>query len=412
MKTGYSTMRCGLIGGRLKHSFSPMIHSHLSDYSYELVELEEHQVGDFVRNGGFDAFNVTVPYKKTVIPFLDVVSAEANAIGAVNTVVRRDGRLYGYNTDYFGFSHMLDQSGISVRGKKTLVLGNGGACATVCAVLRDRGVGQLTVISRKDNTPENLALYKNTQIIVNTTPVGMYPKNGDTPVDLSLFPLCEGVLDVIYNPSKTKLLLDAESKGIPSINGLSMLVAQAVRAFELFVGDTAEDGLCEKITQLVDNTTKNIILIGMPGCGKSTVGKLIANKLNRQFHDADNVFTKTYGITPAEVIQAEGKEVFRQMEHKVTEELGKLSGRVIACGGGVVTREYNYNALRQNGTIVFLNRKLENLTVKGRPISAAKGVEALYEERKDAYIHFSHLQIDSTEIPEKTAELIIERLGL
>lgn len=405
-------MRCGLIGRKLGHSFSPMIHAQLADYSYELVELEEYQIGDFINTDGFDAFNVTVPYKKTVIPFLDVISPEAEAIGAVNTVVRKNGKLYGYNTDYFGFSHMLHISGISVEGKKALVFGNGGASATVCAVLRDRGAGQLTVISRQDNTPENLTHYKDTQIIVNTTPVGMFPKNGEAPVDLSFFPLCEGVLDVIYNPSKTKLLLDAEARGIPAVNGLPMLVAQAIKAFELFVGDTAEQGVCEKITKKIENSTKNIILIGMPGCGKSTVGKLIAKKLCRHFHDADDVFTATYEVTPAEVIETKGEEAFRKMEHRIAEELGKLSGRVIACGGGVVTREYNYNALRQNGTVVFLNRKLENLTVKGRPLSASRGIETLYNERKDAYVRFSHLQIDSTEIPEKTADLIIKRLGM
>lgn len=405
-------MKCGLIGEKLGHSFSPQIHARLSDYSYELVELEEKEVGNFVRNGGLDAFNVTIPYKKTVIPFLDVISPEAKAIGAVNTVVRRGGMLYGYNTDYFGFCHMLDVSGIEVEGKKAMVFGTGGASATVCAVLRDRGVSELVIISIENNTPETLAQHVDTQIIVNATPVGMYPKNGNTPVDLSVFPACEGVLDVIYNPSKTRLLLDAEARGIPNVNGLPMLVAQAAKAFEFFTDDTYEDGICERITKNIENSTKNIILIGMPGCGKSTVGKLIAKKLDRPFHDADNVFTAIYETTPSEVIQTEGEEVFRQMEHKIAEELGKLSGRVIACGGGVVTREYNYNALRQNGTVVFINRKLENLTVKGRPLSVSKGVEALFEERRDAYLRFSHLQVDSTEVPEKTAELIIKRLSM
>ncbi len=405
-------MKCGLIGEKLGHSFSPQIHSRLADYSYELVELEEKEVGNFVRNGGLDAFNVTIPYKKTVMPFLDVISPEAKAIGAVNTVVRRGGMLYGYNTDYFGFSHMLDVSGIEVGGKKAMVFGTGGASATVCAVLRDRGVSELVIISIENNTPETLAQHVDTQIIVNATPVGMYPKNGSSPVDLSIFPACEGVLDVIYNPSKTRLLLDAEARGVPNVNGLPMLVAQAAKAFEFFTDDSYEDGICERITKDIENSTKNIILIGMPGCGKSTVGKLIAKKLDRPFHDADDVFTATYETTPSEVIQTEGEEVFRQMEHKIAQELGKLSGRVIACGGGVVTREYNYNALRQNGTVVFINRKLENLTVRGRPLSVSKGVEALFEERRDAYLRFSHLQVDSTEVPKKTAELIIKRLSM
>lgn len=412
MKTGYSNLKCGLLGEKLGHSFSPQIHARLSDYSYRLVELSEDEVGDFVKGGELDAFNVTIPYKKTVMPFLDVISPEAEAIGAVNTVVRRDGKLWGYNTDYFGFCHMLDVSGIEVSGKKAMVFGTGGASATVCAVLRDRGVSELVVISIENNTPETLAQHTDTRIIVNATPVGMYPKNGNTPVDIDLFPLCEGVLDVIYNPANTKLLLDAEAKGIKCINGLPMLVAQAAKAFEFFTGECYEDGICERITREIENTTKNIILIGMPGCGKSTVGKLIAQMLDRPFHDADDVFATTYEATPSEVIQTEGEEAFRQMEHKIAEELGKLSGRVIACGGGVVTREYNYNALRQNATVVFLNRKLENLATKDRPLSQANGVEALYKQRKDAYVRFSHLEVDSTEIPQKTAELIIKQLSM
>lgn len=412
MKTGYSHMKCGLLGERLGHSFSPMIHNHLTDYSYELAEIAPHMVEDFVRNGKLDAFNVTIPYKKTVMPFLDAISPEAEVIGAVNTVVRRDGKLYGYNTDYFGFCHMLDISGINVEGKKAMVFGTGGASATVCAVLRARGVGELVVISIEDNTPETLAKHKDTQIIVNATPVGMYPKNGATPVDLSLFEDCCGVLDVVYNPAKTRLILDAENRGIPAVNGLPMLVAQAVKAFEFFTGDTAESDACERITRIIEKQTKNIILIGMPGCGKSTVGRRLAERLGRPFHDADKVFTETYEITPAEVISAEGEETFRQMEHRIAEELGKLSGTVIACGGGVVTREYNYDALHQNGTIIFLERDLDKLSTKGRPLSQTTGVEALYNARFDAYVRFADIRVKSTEIVEKTTDLIIEMLGL
>lgn len=412
MKSGYSHMRCGLLGEKLGHSFSPMIHGELADYSYCLVERAPDEVGSFVRGCELDAYNVTIPYKQTVIPFLDDISPEARAIGAVNTVVRRDGRLYGYNTDYFGFCHMLDISGIMVEGKKAMVFGTGGASLTACAVLCDRGVRELVTISIEDNTPETLSKHPDTEVIVNATPVGMYPHNGKSPVDLALFPKCEGVLDVIYNPSKTKLLLDAEERGIRHINGLPMLVAQAAKAFEFFTGDTAEDGACERITRIIENKTKNVILIGMPGCGKSTVGRLIATSLGRPFHDADDVFTKTYEVSPAEVIKSQGEPTFRDMEHRIAFELGKLSGTVIACGGGVVTREENYAALHQNGTVVFLERELKNLATNGRPLSQSNSVETLYNARIDKYRRFADVTVASTEIPKKTAELILKELGI
>ncbi len=411
MRCGYKNKKCGLLGEKLGHSFSPLIHGELADYDYRLFEVAPNKVEDFVRNGYLDAFNVTIPYKKTVMPFLDEISPEALAIGAVNTVVRKDGRLYGYNTDYFGFCHMLDRSGINVNGEKVLVLGTGGAAATVCAVLSDKNAAEIVSVSVENNTREFLKSHSDATVIVNATPVGMYPKTGVSPVDLSLFPSCRGVLDVIYNPAKTQLLLDAEARGIPSINGLCMLVAQAARAFELFTGDTVEVGACERITQKIECMTKNIIIIGMPGCGKTTVGKRIATALDRPFYDADDIFTKTYEITPAEVIMGEGEEIFRQMEHKIVCELGKLSGAVISCGGGVVTRDYNYNALHQNATVVFLERELDKLSKKGRPLSQSKPIQQLYDERIDAYRRFSDITVKSTEIPDKTTELILSMLG-
>lgn len=412
MSHRYGYMKCGLIGEKLGHSFSPMIHEKLADYSYDLVELCADEVEAFVKNTELDAYNVTIPYKKTVMPLLDVISPEAQAIGAVNTVVRRDGRLYGYNTDYFGFCHMLDKSGICIKGKKVLVLGTGGAAVTVCAVLGDRQAAEIVSVSFENNTPEFLAKHTDVDILINATPVGMYPKNGISPVDLSLFPKCQGVLDVIYNPSKTKLLLDAEEIGIPYINGLPMLVAQAVKAFEFFTGDTADEGTCERITAEIESQTKNIILIGMPGCGKSTVGRLLASMLGRPFHDADDIFTKTYEITPAQVIMNEGEQTFREMEHRIAKELGKLSGTVISCGGGVITQDRNYNVLHQNGTIIFLERDLDKLSKKGRPLSQSRPIEELYESRINAYKRFADITVKSTEVQSKTAKLMIERLGI
>lgn len=410
MRTGYKNMRCGLIGERLGHSFSPQIHSYLADYSYELCELSHEELDAFMKAPKFDAFNVTIPYKQAVIPYLDFISPEAKAIGAVNTVVKRDGKLYGYNTDYFGFSYMLELAGIEPKGKKALVFGAGGTSLTACAVLRDKGAESVTVVSRADNNPEFLALHKDAQIIVNTTPVGMYPKNLVSAIDLDTFPRCEGAADVIFNPAHTEFVLSAEKKGIPVVNGLPMLVAQAAKAFEFFTGDTHEENCIDEITSIISKQTRNVILIGMPSCGKSRVGRILAEKLGLQFVDADEEFTKMHSITPAEAITTLGEDKFREMEHITTCELGKQSGYVIACGGGVVTRECNYAPLHQNGTVIFLERDLDKLSSKGRPISRSTSPEELYRRRIDSYHRFADIEVRSTEIPEKTAEEMIKAL--
>jgi len=412
MKTGHKEMRCGLIGEHLCHSFSKIIHAKITDYSYELRELTPDSVGDFVRNGGFDAFNVTIPYKKTVMPYLDRISPEARRIGAVNTVVRReDGSIDGYNTDYFGFDAMLSVLGVDPRGKKALILGNGGASLTVQAVLADRGVRETVVVDLGlENNYDNIDRHFDAEIIINATPVGMYPNNGKSLIRVSDFKCCQGVLDVIYNPSKTALLLEAEALGIPHINGLYMLVAQAVKAYEFFTGDTAEKGIIQRITDEIAFDTKNIIMIGMPGCGKSTVGGRIARSLGRPFFDADDEFTKMHGITPADAINTLGEDKFREMEHQTLCALGKESGTVIACGGGVVTRDHNYGVLHQNGSIVYLRRDLTKLSTEGRPLSQGRRLEELYEARRAAYERFADFTVDSTEVPDATAAIIIEML--
>ncbi len=409
MKKGFSHMHCALLGEHLGHTFSPRIHSELADYSYDVVDIPASAVEDFMRGGGYDAFNVTIPHKKTVIPFLDRISPEAAAIGAVNAVVRRkDGTLDGYNTDYFGFDGMIATSGIDVADAKALVLGNGGASLTVCAVLRDRGAKEILVFDRKGAIPySELPLHADAEIIVNATPVGMYPNNGSSLVDLSLFPQCRGVLDLVYNPCRTALILNAEARGIPCMGGLYMLVAQAAKALEYFTGEPAEDGAIDAITEQILADTHNIILIGMPGCGKSTVGKRIAEKTGRPFFDADEEFTVTYQKTPAQIIESLGEDRFRKMEHEVLCELGKKSGAVIACGGGAVTRECNYAPLRQNGVIVYLRRELSKLSSAGRPLSQRTSPEALYEARRAAYERFADLTEDSTEVVDLTADKII-----
>lgn len=399
-------MKCGLIGEHLGHSFSGPIHAQIADYSYELQELPPDGVGTFMKETEWNAFNVTIPYKKTVMPYLAEISPEAQRIGAVNTVVRRaDGTFAGFNTDYFGFDAMLTVSQIPTCGKKALVLGNGGASVTVQTVLHDRGVRELVVVDvNLENNYQNIDRHFDADLIVNATPVGMYPNNGQSLIHLSDFPNCVGVLDVIYNPARTALLLEAERLGIPAVNGLYMLVAQAVKAFEFFTGDSAEAGIIEKITETVSHQTRNIILIGMPGCGKTTVGKILAEQLNRPFFDADEAFLQHYGLSAAEAIQTFGEPKFRSMEHDVLEMLGKQSGIVLACGGGVVTREENYAPLHQNGIILYLKRDLAHLATEGRPLSQRNSLGELYQARKSLYEAFADRTVESTEIPEETAK--------
>jgi len=408
MLKGFTHLRCGLIGEHLSHSFSPQIHRLLCDYPYTLTELSPDEVGAYMRSGSFDAINVTIPYKKTVIPFLDTVSSEAMAIGAVNTVVRdADGRLHGYNTDYFGFHHLLTVFGIPVKKRKVLVLGSGGASVTVCAVLRDLGA-DVVVISRsgKDNY-SNLERHADAELIVNTTPVGMYPHNGASPLSLDLFPRLCGVADIIYNPARTQLLLDAEARGIPTINGLPMLTAQAAQAAMHFTGQAVSAEQIEAVTAAVAGEMQNMVLVGMPGCGKSTVGRLLAEQTGKRFFDADAVFTEIWGRTPAEVIAVEGEDTFRRMEHDVLCGLGKESAAVIATGGGAVTRESNYAPLHQNAVIVFMERDVASLSTDGRPLSARVGVEQLYRERIDAYRRFSDLTVRVLDTPAQTANAVL-----
>lgn len=407
MKYGYKHLRCGLIGKKLGHSFSRPIHNAMADYPFELYELAPEEVGSFVTDGDLDAFCVTIPYKKDVMPFLDEISKEALDIGAVNVVVRRDGKLYGYNTDYFGFDYMVKRSGVEVEGKKAIVFGRGGASATICTLLRDRGIGELVTFGSTDNTPENIAKHSDAQIIVNATPVGMYPNNCASPADLSLFPDCEAVFDLIYNPSKTALMIDAEKRGIVTVGGLSMLVAQAARAFEHFTGDDYEEGIIEQVVARITAEAANLILIGMPGCGKSSVGKIIADKLGRELLDSDEEFERMHGITPADAINTLGEEKFRLMETETLALISKQSGKVIATGGGVVTQERNYPLLHQNGVIVFLERELQNLATDGRPLSQRGSLEALYAKRAGLYRAFADITVKSTEVEELTADAIL-----
>lgn len=405
-------MKCGLLGEKLGHSYSPQIHAELADYEYRLYEKAPDAVEDFVRNGDWHGLNVTIPYKKTVIPFCDALSETAAEIGSVNTLLRRpDGTIFGDNTDAFGFETLLTRTVPgSIAGWKALVLGTGGASVTVCAVLRRRGAEVVTISRSGENNYQNLDRHADARLLVNTTPVGMYPKTGVSPVELSAFPRLRCVLDVVYNPARTALLLQAEARGIPHAGGLVMLVAQAKRSSEIFLGNTLPDGEIPRITALLSASMQNIILVGMPGCGKSTVGALLAEKLNRPLLEADAELVKTAGMPIQVIFENEGEAGFRRRETATLAELGKRSGAVISTGGGCVTRSENYPLLHQNGTIVWLRRDLDKLAREGRPLSLNADLSVMYAVREPLYARFADFTVENTGTPAETVDAILEVL--
>ncbi len=405
-------MQCGLLGEKLGHSYSPRIHRELADYDYALFEKAPEEVEAFIRSGAWHGLNVTIPYKKTVIPLCDELSDTARTIGSVNTLLRRpDGSVFGDNTDAFGFETLLRKTlPGSIEGKKALVLGTGGASVTVCAVLRARGAAVVSISRRGEDNYNNLDRHADARLLVNTTPLGMYPNNGVSPVDLAFFPELEAVLDVVYNPKRTALLLRAEERGVPCAGGLTMLVAQAKRSSEIFLGRELPAGEIARITALLDASMQNIILIGMPGCGKSTVGKCLSELLGRPYAEADREIERAAGMSIPEIFAREGEEGFRARETAVLAELGKQSGTVIATGGGCVTRKENYPLLHQNGRLVWLKRPVEQLARKGRPLSLNADLNAMYARRAPLYEQFADFAADNTGTPEETAKTILEVL--
>ena len=415
--------RTGLLGEHLSHSFSPKIHAALAGdrYSYELFERAPEGVEAFIKGNEWDALNVTIPYKQTVMPYLDIITDEATRIGAVNTITRLpDGRLKGDNTDYFGFRRTLTACGCDPRGKKALVLGNGGAAATAVTVLTDMGA-EVVLLGRSDRSVGGLLpepyetvyhRHPDAAVVVNCTPVGMYPKLiGQSPVELSRLPSVTAVFDMVYNPARTALLQEADSLGIPAYNGLLMLVAQAKRASELFMGEELEDALIDAIVADIARETGNIVLVGMPGCGKTTVGKALAKVLNRPFVDTDALIVEAASRPIPEIFANEGEEYFRALETEAVKKAGMMSGAVIATGGGAVTHERNYAPLSQNGKIVFIHRDLDKLPIKGRPLSQANPLEELYAKRLPLYKAFADLEADNNREVEGTVKTILKALG-
>lgn len=404
-------MNCGLLGRKLGHSYSPQIHAFLGDYRYSLFEKEPEEVEAFLKSGDFTGLNVTIPYKKDVIPYLDELSPEAQRLGAVNTIVRRpNGSLIGHNTDYFGFRYLVRDSGLQVTGKKVLVLGSGGASNTAAAILQELGAKVIIISRTGENNYENLDLHADAAVIVNTTPVGMYPDTGRSPLSLDGFPALEGVLDVVYNPARTRILLDAERRGLVAVNGLEMLVAQAKQSAEWFTGTKIDDAVIARIHHALRLQMENIFLIGMPGCGKTTVGQQLAQRLNKKFVDADEELEKRAGRPITEIIPRDGEAAFRTLETQTLEALGKQSGLVIATGGGCVTQMRNYDLLHQNGTIFWLTRALDKLPTDGRPLSQAGRLEQMYEIRRPMYRSFADAVISNGGALEDTLAEIQHKL--
>ncbi len=406
--------RFGLLGQHLGHSYSPQIHQLLGGYDYDLCQVSPQDLGAFVQAGGYEGLNVTIPYKKAIIPYCGELSPLAERLGSVNTVLRLpDGTLLGGNTDYFGFQYLLQEARIDPAGCKCLVLGSGGASVTVRAVLEDLGAARVVTISRSgEDNYHNLSRHADAAILVNATPVGMYPDSDASPVDLTVFPALRGVLDLVYNPARTRLLQQAEDLGIPCAGGLAMLVAQALPAAERFARIAIEPAQIEAVRAKIDAMQRNIVLIGMPGSGKSTTGRALAAALGRDFVDLDEELVRRAGRSIPEIFAADGEAVFRRMESEVVADVCRRSGLVIATGGGVVTQPRNRYPLRQNSRVVFLRQPdLSALPTEGRPLSQSGSLSEMAAKRLPLYNAWCDLTADAIGV-EPTVRMILAALGM
>lgn len=403
----------GCIGKKLTHSFSKEIHSKLADYEYELIELNEDEIGDFFKSKDFNTVNVTIPYKQTVIPYLDSLSDVAKRIGAVNTIVNRNGRLYGYNTDYYGMKALIEKIGIDLNGKKVLILGTGGTSKTARILTEDMGASEIITVSRSKS--ENYITYEeavnehsDVNVIINTTPSGMYPDCEGIPIDISSFNELEGVMDAVYNPLCTNLVLRAKEKGIKAEGGLYMLVMQAVVAVEKFLDTEIPKTVADNVFASVFASKENIILTGMPGSGKSTVGKLL-NIDGFSFVDTDEEIEKRCGCTIKELIGSKGEKYFRDLETEVIKDVSSKGCQIISTGGGAVLREENVNSLKRNGKLFFINANPDRLLpTDSRPLSdTADKLKKLYDERIDIYKTTADVIVPDMETPDEEAEFIL-----
>ena len=426
-------MQYGLIGEHLPHSFSKEIHRLIGEYEknkyvYDITELRPDQIDAFMKKKDFKGINVTIPYKQTVIPYLDHIDEAAKEIGAVNTVINKDGVLYGYNTDFYGLRDLITDRSIDLEGKKVLILGTGGTSKTAFYVCKTLKAASIYIVSRskKDGSvityEEAYGSHADADVIINTTPVGMYPKADAEPVDIDRFDSLSGVVDVIYNPLKTKLTLKASDKGIPSCCGLKMLVTQAVYAYLFFNGNDKEQihssdeaahisGIVDKVYKKIYSDKLNIILTGMPGCGKSTVGKKLADKLDKQLFDTDSLIVEKEKRQITDIFSNEGEEYFRDVESEVIKDICTGNGLIISTGGGAILRKENITVLKCNGEIVFIDRPLEKLIpTDDRP--TASDVDMLkrrYEERYNIYRDTCDIKVDNDSDIDDVVESIINK---
>lgn len=398
----------GLLGRTLKHSYSVPIHRALGNEDYALYELEPEALGAFLSRPDIGGLNVTIPYKRDVMAYCDVLDETARVIGSVNTIVRlADGRLAGYNTDAYGLACMASRAGIPFAGKKVVILGSGGASLTAQYVAKAEGASEIVVVSRSGvENYDNLNRHADAEILINTTPVGMYPHTGESPVDLALFPACEGALELVYNPRRTALLLCAEARGIPCTDGLPMLVAQAKAAEELFFNRSIPEQENERILRLLRRNTQNIVLIGMPGSGKTTIGVALSQLTDRRAVDLDEEITRAAGMPIPEIFSRFGEEAFRAMEREQAEIWGKESGLILITGGGIVKDARNDPALRQNGRVYEIQRDTGLLPREGRPLSQGADLAALERARAPLYARLRDTSIPNDTTPEDAAARI------
>lgn len=404
-------MEYGCIGEKLAHSFSKEIHAQLFDYKYELCEIPRDKFDSFMRARDFKAINVTIPYKQDVIPYLDVISDTAKEIGAVNTIVNRDGKLYGYNTDFSGLSALIKKLGVPLKGKNVYILGSGGTSKTAFAAAKSLGAENIARVSRtaKDGCISYEQAYtENVEFIINTTPCGMYPNIGESPVDIKRFKNLCGVVDAVYNPLSSQLVCDTAAAGIPSVGGLYMLVAQAAYAAEKFTGTPVENAKIDSIYRKISLAKRNIVLIGMPASGKTTVGKILSKQLGRALIDTDSEIVKKVGKPIPDIFAESGETVFRKIEAEVTREIAKRQNIIISTGGGTVLNRKNVELLHQNGKIYFLDRPLDMLiTTDDRPLSSNRcDLEKRFNERYGIYRQSADMKIDGAQSANDVAENI------